>query len=683
MTVKFKTLLAKSIGADGEYGSATYTGHIFHVCQAARILVKTLKPAILQQLDWPAEDFERFARTVEMGAYLHDWGKANQHFQEMVRVNSRAWMRRHESDWVDAVQSSWKSHQGKQMLRHEVLSGILALRVPAFRSWLSSRSEVNLVVAVWAAMGHHLKLRGELAIVPDATGRELSVYTKHPHFKSVLSLGVKFLALPAILPECDRELWSRGDIEVEAKALQEEFDHIDETMDASERSFAAAVKALVIAADLAGSALPVEGENIKDWIQQVLEVTLSETDLQGAIAARLGEQPLRPFQRQIASATHRITLVQAGCGSGKTIGAYAWAQERGQGRKLFFCYPTTGTASQGFLDYAAFTNFECTLMHSRADLDRELLFSGETDDSEGMDARLSSLRAWRNKLIVCTVDTVLGLVQNNRKSLYSFPALLQAIFVFDEVHAYDSELFGALLRFLAAFPGAPVLLMSASFSPKQIEAISQTAATMGEEIGIVRGAAALESLLRYRLCYLPEPAVPLDRIWAAVADALTMGQKVLWVTNTVSSCINLYRAGRDRFCEVPSGAEVLIYHSRFRYKDRLRKHALIVNGFKSDRPILAFTTQVCEMSLDLSADLLITAMAPAAALIQRMGRLNRRIIEATDGSVHLASGAIQTAMIYPWPEDHPYKKEELGTGEKLVAALADRPSISQTDLAEE
>ena len=39
--------------------------------------------------------------------------------------------------------------------------------------------------------------------------------------------------------------------------------------------------------------------------------------------------------------------------------------------------------------------------------------------------------------------------------------------------------------------------------------------------------------------------------------------------------------------------------------------------------MLAITTQVAEMSLDLSADLLISDYAPIPSLIQRLGRLNR------------------------------------------------------------
>lgn len=119
--------------------------------------------------------------------------------------------------------------------------------------------------------------------------------------------------------------------------------------------------------------------------------------------------------------------------------------------------------------------------------------------------------------------------------------------------------------------------------------------------------------------------------------------------------------------------EPLIYHSRYRYKDRLEKHKAVIKAFKSDEPFLAITTQVCEMSLDISADLLISAMAPAAALIQRLGRLNRRITE--EEGTH-------TAIVYHWNSPNPYYLEELSTGIQLVGQLAGKAKISQHDLSE-
>ena len=57
------------------------------------------------------------------------------------------------------------------------------------------------------------------------------------------------------------------------------------------------------------------------------------------------------FQTKIAATKSRLTIVRAGCGSGKTLVAYQWAAERCAGRRLYVCDPTTGTATEGYRDY--------------------------------------------------------------------------------------------------------------------------------------------------------------------------------------------------------------------------------------------------------------------------------------------------------------------------------------------
>jgi len=68
----------------------------------------------------------------------------------------------------------------------------------------------------------------------------------------------------------------------------------------------------------------------------------------------------------------------------------------------------------------------------------------------------------------------------------------------------------------------------------------------------------------------------------------------------------------------------LTYHSRFRYRDRVERHRAVIEAFRGGAPALAICSQVAETSLDLSASLLVTDLAPVPALIQRLGRLNRR-----------------------------------------------------------
>jgi CRISPR-associated endonuclease/helicase Cas3 len=703
----YKYLLAKSVSpqelaqlqaeSDREYrnklkGAAKYTGHISLVMQAADILIAQLGDTILRQLGLTHIDPVYFANTVRLAAWLHDWGKNSAHFQEMVFLKTIDPKSPDPKirEYRKQIQARSKSHNDRQMLRHEIISGILALQVPAVRQWLEQCQNADLMVAVWAAMGHHLKAGVDrdgkpaelIAKIPDGTGDSMAIFTEHPDFKAVLRSGAQQLGLSPQLPEFPPELWTREQLEQALKGLYREFIEFESALTWEKQRFVAAVKATVIAADLAGSALPLVEEDFKQWIEEMLNLNLTTDELQQLLDRRLEGKPLRPFQQQIADSPHRVTIVTAGCGTGKTGGAYKWAQGHAEGKRLFFCYPTTGTASQGYIDYAEGTEIESVLMHSRADLDRELLFSREDDDVESIDARMEAFQTWRKKLIVCTVDSVLGLIQNNRKPLYAWAAIAQGAFVFDEVHAYDNRLFGALLQFLRAVRGAPILLMSASFTNGQLQKIREVMAELGEDIADpIKGPQQLEELPRYQFRSIDTTSPQTSpEIWQAVINTLEQGRKVLWVTNSVQTCIDLYREAKIQLAK--AGLELpLIYHSRYRYFDRLDKHQRVIAAFKQkDTAVLVITTQVCEMSLDLSADLLVTAMAPAAAIIQRLGRLNRRVSELVDGIYTLDFGRICTCIVYPWENSRPYQ-EELETGKQLVERLQENPKISQQDLA--
>lgn len=685
----FKNLLAKSLPkrdeaqSEQEYapvkGAAKFTGHIGAVLLAAEMLVDSLGCEIQQQLGLKESDLDRLARIIKLGAYLHDWGKANQHFQEMVYAKSSVL----DPQTKARVNKKWKEHGSRQLIRHEFLSGILALQVPEFREWLLTEfTEEELIVAVWAAIGHHLKAgvdeggkeSDKITTLPDGSGSELWVYTDHSDFQAVLRLGSQKLGLPERIPIVASSSWTKEDLQDHLQSLQCQFRAVAQGLTFEQQVMVGAIKATVIAADLVGSSVPLLQENLRDWIPSVLSMTLTEGELQKLVQQRLGDYPLRPFQEQIAATSHRVTLVKAGCGTGKTIGAYAWAQRWSVGKRLFFGYPTTGTATQGYLDYANESPIESLLMHSRADMDRELLFTGEGHDAEGIPARLAAFQTWRKKLVVCTVDSILGLIQNNRRPLFAWPALVQSAFVFDEVHAYDGRLFGALLQFLRVFRGAPILLMSASFTPGQLQAIRQVMAEIGEPLGDpIEGPKELEQLKRYQLQRVEAEGDPVksEMIWAKVREAIASGQKILWVTNSVSSCIEIYHLAQQKLSDLEK--PILIYHSRFRYKDRVKKHERVIEAFKSIDSVFAVTTQVCEMSLDLSADVLVSAMAPAAALIQRLGRLNRRMTKESEGS--------RLALFCDWDKSQPYKAPDMATGEQLLECLQEYERVSQQDLA--
>jgi CRISPR-associated endonuclease/helicase Cas3 len=144
-------------------------------------------------------------------------------------------------------------------------------------------------------------------------------------------------------------------------------------------------------------------------------------------------------------------------------------------------------------------------------------------------------------------------------------------------------------------------------------------------------------------------------------SALRSGLRVLWVVNRVDRAQHLARdLAADPRCarlETTDGAPILCYHSRYKLRDRRERHDEIVAAFKRAEgqergAVLGITTQVCELSLDLDCDLLITELAPISALIQRSGRCCRD--QAAD-----EKGRSGRVVLYAPESILPYDKEEM------------------------
>lgn len=654
-------LLAKSSmpGMPDWNGSCHLVGHTAAVVQSVTLLVDTLKNFLIQQFGLTCS-FEELRATARLAAYLHDWGKANNHFQMVVRND------------LKMLEPQYRRNpmEHPQMIRHEVASALLAWE---FREWLEQCPNADFMIALAAACGHHLKLGGkqgkdtsEFGDFRDGSGEtELHWYVGHCYFRKLLRYGIRTLGLPTLKGVKPPSYWSITEVKVKRSKILETFADWE-----PDQALLAVVKALLIPGDAIGSASAQTKINLQDWMVKELEQRLTTDEIQTVIDVRRGKNKLRQFQTDLGNASKRVSLARAGCGTGKTLGAYNWAKTYAVGRKLFFCYPTTGTSTEGFLDYVH-NQVESVLLHSRAPVDLEMAATGEEGENGAewtinedtgkpvqiqeneIEQKLSSFKAWGPKVSVCTVDTVLGLLQCNRRPLYCFPAIAQAAFVFDEVHCYDEALFGALLRFLKLVK-APILLMSASFLPWQIEAIE---AAVGESVEIIQGPAELEEKPRYRFHLLEKPD------WEKVEQEMADGGKVLWVCNQVNTAIAVYREAQRH------GLNSVLYHSRFRYEDRVAHHRAVVDGFKPEAPpILAIATQVAEMSLDLSATLLVTQIADPAGLIQRLGRLNRKYC-----------GHALDAMFYPPESRYPYEDSVLKQGEQLIR---DHPGeVNQAQLA--
>lgn len=119
-----------------------------------------------------------------------------------------------------------------------------------------------------------------------------------------------------------------------------------------------------------------------------------------------------------------------------------------------------------------------------------------------------------------------------------------------------------------------------------------------------------------------------EALLPVVLEAIKNKQKVLVVCNRVDRAQEYFEVLTKTF---PSTRSMLI-HSRFRRLDRASLEEALQDDFNTNPDsCIVVSTQVVEVSLDISFDCMITECAPLDSLIQRFGRINRRRTEQTIG----------------------------------------------------
>ncbi len=662
------------------------------------------------QLDNEASQ-QKFLLNLRVAALFHDIGKANADFYAAVTT------------------PGFKA----QTLRHEHLSA-LVLCLPEVRKWLTHNPNLDVDVITGAVLSHHLKASEGTVTVkgdqeesnrlknyrwcqPSSDSGKASVllYLKHPEVTVTLTRITELAHLPEV-PTLPNAQWQSGSIwESVYRSGKQAGSHFrrDLRNNPDRLHLLVAVKAGLIVADSAASGLVREGKNIEDWINEVVHAeAIAPEDIAnaiihpivGKIKARKEDKPfdhdaflaqhtpaqlqdlqaqlLQEFQKQIPQQGSKALLLAA-CGAGKTLGAWKWAEQQAKDfeiGKVIFLYPTRGTATEGFRDYVGWApGTEGALVTGTARYELDAMQENPSEAIKGKDfqadERLYALGFWSRRYFSATVDQFLSFLEHSYQSLCLLPVLADSAVIIDEVHSFDQKMFQSLVCFLQHFK-IPVLCMTATLPPtrrKQLEDIGLHVYPTVDDRYALPDLQEKEEHPRYFL----EPVANFDAAFDKAVAAYRSGERVLWVVNTVDRCLAI--AQRLNLALQDLNAEVLTYHSRFRLKDRQAVHAKTIAAFAYQKdvgerkPAIAVTTQVCEMSLDLDADVLISEVAPIPSLVQRFGRANR----------HLARGLEFQAKLHTYfpVGTLPYSKEELKDAKEFLESLANR-AISQRNLAE-
>ncbi len=164
-----------------------------------------------------------------------------------------------------------------------------------------------------------------------------------------------------------------------------------------------------------------------------------------------------------------------------------------------------------------------------------------------------------------------------------------------------------------------------------------------------------------------------DETRCIILQALQENKKVLIVCNRVDTAQQRFKECCELFPHIPQ----MLLHSRFRRKDRAELEKELREKFDCySKACIVVSTQVVEVSLDISFDVMMTECAPFDSLIQRFGRINRRRTEEI-----VRNRILKPVYVIEPPEDSkkclPYTHEIL---EQSFAQLPDKEVLHECDL---
>lgn len=147
-------------------------------------------------------------------------------------------------------------------------------------------------------------------------------------------------------------------------------------------------------------------------------------------------------------------------------------------------------------------------------------------------------------------------------------------------------------------------------------------------------APVLDTFDRHIVVKHEEPETLLsEALLSVVRSAIENGQKVLVVCNRVDRAQHYFSVVQDILQREFPCTPAMLIHSRFKRSDRATLERTLQENFNTaPGPCIVVSTQVVEVSLDISFDCMVTECAPLDSLIQRFGRINRKRTNETIGT---------------------------------------------------
>ncbi|MFH8120128.1 MAG: CRISPR-associated helicase Cas3' [Candidatus Aenigmatarchaeota archaeon] len=355
----------------------------------------------------------------------------------------------------------------------------------------------------------------------------------------------------------------------------------------------------------------------------------------------------------------RIGFLKAPTGWGKTKASLFYLLNKENIKKCFLIFPTITAINELYTDFKKLCGDKIAKYFYFYDVEAfEILEEREAQ----FNAFLS--RHFLKPFIITTIDQfLLSFLQvgsyHTRRIMFKNAAI-----ILDEIHLVNERMLYILLYFLKLYWNIynfHVLFMSATFS----DALSQTIKEFLQE-HIKTSISEINKLEKYKELKRVKFKLRLNEyIDSAIEEIAKKGKekRVLVITNTVENAVAI----KQKLEEYEDVVSILL-HGRFMYYSRKKKENIVKKFKESLKPHVLISTQVCEVSLDISYDYLYTELAPFPSLIQRFGRVNRKGKETSEYNVFIFKPKIKEEKRYP------YEEEKLKEAEDCLKKVEDLES---------
>jgi|Deesub1362A_J573_1020465.scaffolds.fasta_scaffold01387_11 CRISPR-associated endonuclease/helicase Cas3 len=632
-------ILAKLARKDSEKYFQTLRGHTEDALKILKSYIEKNNSVIEQFCRrWNLEKSE-FIRSLFLTVYLHDIGKITEQFQNNIREG------KHSQHYPHAL-------YGFYLLSHSEIPQL-----------------IDAPIELAAILGHHTQLYSGIYESVEDFGKPRFLKEDIIHFiKGIENVSTKlgfdsyFKLNPVEINEVPRYRTRR--VSKYRKALINQIQHYPDKVKLKS-IFTYLFSILQICDDYASVAFSKyieENNSSKIHFDSVLRDGLEYVpvlEIHNPIKTILGDNAPYLYQKEIYENASPFSILFAPCGRGKTEAALLWALKimRNHNRnKIIFAMPTQ-TTSNAMYDRLCkiFGENNVGLFHGRSyiKLKNEKINEDEEKldekDIEEIKGEVFKGNVFFKPITITTIDHLIySFVHGFSQADFALGNVQNAVLIFDEVHYYEKSTLEHLITLFIILNkmNIPHLLMSGTL-PEFIK-------RKVEEFGNYRMFTDSEGLnfrpfyIRFENEYLIEDKAN-KRVLNEIKNNYEKGLNQFIILNTVERAINFYK---ELVSFMGSDKNIILYHSQFIFKDRVKKENDIMEKVKI-KPFILVATQVIEVSLDISCDVMYTELAPPDALGQRAGRLNRK------GKVPEENGIVHQLKVFLPPKELPYNEDIL------------------------